>query len=161
MDCSTPGFPVFHHLPEFAQTLSWWCHPSISSSAALFSFCLQSCPASGFFPMSWLFESGGQSIGASATVLPISIQGWLISFRTDWFDLLAVQRTLKSLLQRHSYIYICIQLSPYKDTVRQIIINPISQIRRLELTKTKHLHHSHVTPVLQVLLSPSEAPCLD
>ena len=58
--------------------LSWWCHPTISSSAALFSFCLQSCPASGFFPVSWLFASGGQSIeaSASASVLPMNIQGW-------------------------------------------------------------------------------------
>ena len=47
--------------------LKWWCHPTISSSAALFSFCLQSFPASGSFPMSWLFTSGGQSIGASAS----------------------------------------------------------------------------------------------
>ena len=56
--------------------LNWWCHPSISSSVALFSFCLQSFPASGCFPMNQLFTSGGQSIGASAStsVLPNSIQ---------------------------------------------------------------------------------------
>ena len=51
--------------------------------------------------MSRLFELGGQSIGASASVLPINISR-LISFRIDWFDLLAVQRTLKSLLQHHN-----------------------------------------------------------
>ena len=45
--------------------LSWWCYPTISSSAALFSFCLQSFPASGSFPMSRLFPSGGQNIGRS------------------------------------------------------------------------------------------------
>ena len=58
--------------------LSLWCYITISSSAALFSFCLQSFPASGSFPMSWLFTSGGQTIGASAsaTVLPVNIQGW-------------------------------------------------------------------------------------
>ena len=49
--------------------------------------------------MSWLFASGGQSIGVSASVLPVNIQG---SFRIDWFDFLAVQGTLKSLLQHHS-----------------------------------------------------------
>ena len=48
--------------------LSWWCHPTISSSAALFS-CLQSFPASGSFPMSWLFASGSQSIGVSASTI--------------------------------------------------------------------------------------------
>ena len=56
--------------------LSWWCHPTISSSVVPFSFCPQSFPASGSFPMSRLFTSGGQSIGASASVLPVNIQGW-------------------------------------------------------------------------------------
>ena len=65
--------------------------------------CLQSFPASGSFPVSWLFASGGQSIvaSASATVLPMNIQGWF-PFRIDWLDLLAIQGTLKSLLQHHS-----------------------------------------------------------
>ena len=59
--------------------LSQWCHPTISSSVAPFSSCLQSFPASGSFPMSWLIALGGQSIGASAiaSVLPMNIQHWL------------------------------------------------------------------------------------
>ena len=58
--------------------LSWWCYPIISSSVGPFSFCPQSFPASGSFLMSWLFTSGGQSIGASASasVLPMNIQDW-------------------------------------------------------------------------------------
>ena len=79
MDCSTLDFPVPHHLPEFAQVHVHWISDAIqhiSSSAALFSFCLQSFPASGSFPMSQLSSSGGQSIGASASVLPKSIQSW-------------------------------------------------------------------------------------
>ena len=58
--------------------LNPWCHPTISSSVAPFSSCLQSFPASGSFPVSWLFTSGGQSIGTSAlaSVLPMNIQGW-------------------------------------------------------------------------------------
>ena len=70
-DCSTPGSPVLHHLPVSSNLcpLSW----SISSSAAPFSFCLQSFPASVSFPMSRLFTSGGQIIGASASVLPVNI----------------------------------------------------------------------------------------
>ena len=58
--------------------LSWWCHPTILSSLVLFSFCLQSFPASGSFQMSWFFTSGGQSIGVSAStsVLPMNIQDW-------------------------------------------------------------------------------------
>ena len=81
MDCSTPGLPVHHQLPEFTQNscpLSQWCHPTISSSVVPFSSCSQSFPASGSFQMSNLFPSGGQSIGASASasVLPMNIQDW-------------------------------------------------------------------------------------
>ena len=59
-------------------TLSWWCHPTILSSVVPFSSCLQSFPASGSFWVSQLTPSGGQSIGvsASASVLPVNIQGW-------------------------------------------------------------------------------------
>ena len=80
--------------------LSRWCYLNISSSVSPFSSCLQSFPTSGSFPVSQLFASGGQSIEASvsASVLPRHIQD---SFGIDWFDLLAVQRTLKSLLQHH------------------------------------------------------------
>ena len=58
--------------------LSWWCHPTISSSVIPFSSCPQSFPTAMSFPMSQLFTSGGQNIGdsASASVLPINIQGW-------------------------------------------------------------------------------------
>ena len=56
--------------------LSRWCYLTISSSAAPFSFCLQSFPAPGSFPVSWLFTLGGQSIGASASVHAKNIQGW-------------------------------------------------------------------------------------
>ena len=66
--------------------LSWWCHPAVSLCVALFSSCPQSILASGFFPMSWLFASGGQNIGASASVLPIKYSR-LISSRIDWFDI--------------------------------------------------------------------------
>ena len=57
---------------------SWWCHPAISSSVIPFSFCPQSLPASGAFPMSRLFAWGGQSIGVSAlaSVLPVNTQDW-------------------------------------------------------------------------------------
>ena len=82
--------------------LSQWCQPTISSSVVPFSFCPQSFPASGSFPVSWLFTSGGQSTGASASVLPVNEYSGLFSFRIDWLDLFAVQRTLKSLLQHHS-----------------------------------------------------------
>ena len=56
-------------------SLSWWCHPAILSCYPF--FCPQPFPASGSFPMSWLFVSGGQSIGALASVLPMNIQSWV------------------------------------------------------------------------------------
>ena len=68
--------------------LSWWCHPTISSSVMPFS-CLQSFPASGPFPMSQFFTSGGQSIGVSAStsVLPMSTQDWSLLRWTSWISL--------------------------------------------------------------------------
>ena len=77
------------------NSLSWWCHPTVSSSVVPFSSCPQSFPVSGSFPVSRLFASGGQSIGASASVLPMNIQGWFPLGLTG-FDLLAVQGTLES-----------------------------------------------------------------
>ena len=69
--------------------LSQWCHPTVSSSVVPFSSCLQSFTASGSFPMSWFFSSGGQSIGvsASASVLPMNIQDWFPLGWTGWISL--------------------------------------------------------------------------
>ena len=74
MDCSNPGLPVHHSYP-----LSRWCHPTISSSVIPFSSWLQSCPASGSFPMSQFFASSGQSIRASD-------QSFQWTFRTDFLE---------------------------------------------------------------------------
>ena len=82
--------------------LSRWCHPTVSSSVVPFSSCFQSFPASGSFPMNQFFSSGGQSISFSLSIRPSNMCSGLISFRIDWFGLLAVQGTLESLLQRHS-----------------------------------------------------------
>ena len=111
--------------------LSRWCYLTISSSAVLFSFCLQSFPISGSFPISQFFPSGGQSIGTSAlasvfpsirvfsnglalrirwpkywsfsfSISPSNKYSGLISFKIDWFDLLAIWGTLKNLLQHHN-----------------------------------------------------------
>ena len=77
-------------------------HPTISSSVIPFSSHLRSFPASGSFLMSQFFASGGQSMSFSFSINPSSDHSGLISFRMDGFDLLAVQGTLKSLLQHHS-----------------------------------------------------------
>ena len=69
--------------------LNWWCHPTISSSVVPFSSLLQSFPAPGSFPMNQLFTSGGQSIGvsASASILPMNIQGRFPLGWTGWISL--------------------------------------------------------------------------
>ena len=82
--------------------LNWWCHPTISYSVIPFSSCLQSFPASGSFPMGQFFASGGQSFGVCFNISPSSEHSGLISFRMEWLDPLAVQGTLKSLLQHHT-----------------------------------------------------------
>ena len=69
--------------------LSWWRHPTISSSVIPFYSCLQSFPASGSFPMSQFFPSGGQSIGVSASVLPVNIQDQFPLGWTGWISLLS------------------------------------------------------------------------
>ena len=96
MDCSMSSSPVLHHLPDLLKFISigWWCHPTISSSVIPFSLCLQSFPASGSFPVSWLFTSDGQSIQLQH---PSNEYSGLISFRINWFDLFAVQGTLQGL----------------------------------------------------------------
>ena len=70
-------------------SLSWWCHPTISSSVIPFSSCLQSFPASGSFPVSQFFASGDQSFGvsASASVLPMNVQDWFPLRLTGWISL--------------------------------------------------------------------------
>ena len=81
--------------------LSRWCHPTISFSVAPFSFCLQSFPASGFFPNQSAFHIRCPKYWSLSISSYIEYSG-LISFRIDWFDLLAVRGTFKSPLQHHS-----------------------------------------------------------
>ena len=89
-------------------SLSQWCHPTISSSVAPFSFYPQSFPASGSFPVTQLFPSGGQSIraSASASVLLMNIQGWFPLGMTRWISLLSkgLSRVLSSTTtQKHQF----------------------------------------------------------
>ena len=106
MDYSIPGLPVYHHLPEFTQTHVHWVGDAIQPSHPL-----SSSSPSGFnlFHHQGLFQWVGSSnqmgqstgVSASTSVLPMNTQDWS-PFRVDWLDLLAVQGTLKSLLQHHS-----------------------------------------------------------
>ena len=146
MDCSTPGFLVHHQLQELTQTHVHRIGDAIQPSHPLvpFSSCLQSFPASGSFPMSQFFTSGGKNIGISSlSISPSNEYSGLISFRMDWLDLLAVQGTLKSLLQHHSSKasilrhspFFTVQLSqPYMTTGKTIALT-----RRIFVGKIKSL----------------------
>ena len=125
--CPSPT-PRIHPNPS---PLSQWYHPTISSSVVPFSSHFQSFPASGSFQMSQLFSSGSQSIGFIFNISRSNEHPGLISFRMDWLDLLAVQGTLKSLLQQYSSkasilqrsTFFILQLShPYMTTGKAIAL---------------------------------------
>ena len=108
MDCSMLGFPVLHYLPEFVQTHVHWVDDAIQPSHPLSSLCpLLLLPS--IFPSIRVFSN--ESVlhirwpkywGFSFSISPSNEYSGLISFRMDWLDLLAVQGTLKSLLQHHN-----------------------------------------------------------
>ena len=112
MDCKMPGFPVLHYLPAFAQTHVHWIsdaiqpsHPLSPSSPLAFNL---SQHQGFFFPVSWLFTWGSQSIGAlaSASVLPMSIQGWFPLGLTGLISLLSkgLSRVFSSTtVQKHQF----------------------------------------------------------
>ena len=90
-------------------SLNQWCYPTISSSVIPFSSCLKSFPASGSFPVSQLFASDGESIGASASVLPVNIQGWFplgltgLIYLLD-LDSMGISRAFSStIVQKHQF----------------------------------------------------------
>ena len=142
-----------------------------------FSSCPQSFPASDSFPKSQFFASDGQNIGASASVLPVNILEGLISFRIDWFDLLAVQGTLKSLLQHRvskasilqCSAFFMVQLSyPYMTTgetivltrwtfvgkIMSLLFNMLSRLLIAFLPRSKHLLISWLQSPSTVILEP-------
>ena len=98
LPCPSPTLGVCSN----SHPSSWWCHPTISSSAIPFRSHRQSFPASGSFQMSQFFASGGQVLEFQLSISPSDEYSGLISFRMNWLDLLAVQKVLKSLLQHHS-----------------------------------------------------------
>ena len=105
MDCSTPGLPVHHQLPEFTQTHVHWVGDAIQPSHPLSS---PSPPTFNLFHHQGLFKWVSSSHrwpkyrSFSFNISPAREHSGLISFKMDWLDLIAVQGTLKSLLQHHS-----------------------------------------------------------
>ena len=174
--CPSPTPRVYSN--SFA--MSQWCHPTISSSVIPFFSCFKSFPASGSFQIGQLFASGGQSTGVSAStsVLPKSTQDWS---PLGWpgLDLLAVQGTLKSLLQHHSSkalilrcsAFFIVQLShPYMTTgktialtrwtfvskVRSLLFNMLSGLVITFLPRSKNLLVSCMQSPSAVVLEPKK-----
>ena len=127
--------------------------------------------------MSWLFQSCGQSTGACFSISPSNEYSGLISFRIDWFELLAVQRTLKSLLQQHSSkasilqrsAFFTVQLSlsymttgktialtrrTFVDKVMSLLFNKLSSLVMAFLPRSKHLLISWLQSPSAVILEP-------
>ena len=182
MDCSTPiflSFTISRNLLKLRSIKSMMpsnhlilCHPLLLLPSVF--------PYIRSFPVSCLFATGGQNIGASASssVLPMNIQGF-ISFKIDWFDLLAVQGTLKSLLQHHSSkastlqhsSFFMVQLShPHMTTGKTIpltrqtfvckiisqLFNMLSRFVTVFLPRRKHLLISWLQSPSSVILEPKK-----
>ena len=138
-----------------------WYYPTISSSVVPFSSCLQSFPASGSFSISQFFASSGQSIKSfSFSISPSKEYSGLIFFRMDWLDLLAVQGTLKSLLQHHNSkasilqcsAFFMVQLShPYMTTGKTIALT-----RRTSVDKVMSLLFNMLSSLIIVFLPRSK-----
>ena len=152
MDGSMPGFPVLHHLPQLVQTHVHWISDAIQTSHPLSSpspHVFNPSQLQGFsnelalhirWPKNWSF---------SFSISPSKEYSGLISFRTDWLDLLAVQRTLQSLLQHHSSeasvlwlsVFFSVQLShPYMTTRKTIKCRDITFPTKVHLVKAMVTH---------------------
>ena len=170
MDCSVPDSPVLPYLPVCSDSypLSQWCYLTISSSVTPF-FCLPPFPASGSFPVSWLFTSGGQIIAAtaSASVLPKSIQGWfplgltsLISLLSKGLYAIPQFESINSVIYRKSFVMsnyfpnnikllfvICTVLICTLIVQRQILA-PQNKLRQWQQTFSSHcIIHCHTLTV--------------
>ena len=173
MDCSTPGFPVLHHLLELAQI---HVHESVMPSNHLI-LCCPLLLLHSIFPSTRVFSDEYWSF--SFSISPSNEYSGLISFRMDWLDLIAVQGTLKSLLQHHSskasilwcLTFYMVQLSyPYMTTgktivltiqtfvgkVMSLIFNTLSRLVITFLPRSKCLSISWLQSPSAVILEPKK-----
>ena len=181
MDCSTPGLPVHHQLPESTQTHVHW---SVMPSSRLI-FChpllllLPIPPSIRVFSNESVFASGGQSIGVSAStsVLPMNIQDWFPLGSTGWIS--SQSKGFSSLLQHHSSkasilqcsAFFIVQLShPYMTTrktialtrwtfvgkVMSVLFNMLSRLVIAFLPRSKHLLNSWLQSPSAVILEPQK-----
>ena len=185
MDCSTPGLPVHHQLPEFTQTHVHWVSDAIQPSHPLSSLLL----LPSVFPSTRVFSNESalhirwlMYWSFSFNISPSNEHSGLISFRMDWLDLPAVQGTLKSLLQHHSSkisnlwqsAFFIVQLShPYVTTAKTIaltrwtfvgkvmslLFNMLSRLVVTFLPRSKHLYFHGCNHHLQWFWSPKNKVC--
>ena len=181
MDCSTPGLPVHHKLPEFTQTHFHWVSDAIQPSNPLyspFSSHLQSFSGSGSFEMSQFFASGGQSIGISASisVLPMNTFDWFPLGWTGWISLLSKKLSRvfsNTTVQKHHYFGTQFSLIPTHSNmttgktislIRQIFVGKVmsllfNKLSRLVITflpRSKHLLISWLKSPSAVILEPKK-----
>ena len=181
MDCSRPPCPsTTPRVYSNSCPLSRWCHPTISSSIIPFSSCLQSFPASRSFPNELVLQIRWPRYWSfSFNISPSNEYSGLISFRMDWLDPLAVQGTLKSLVQHHSSkasilrrsAFFIVQLSqPYMTTgktialtrwtfvgeVMSLLFNMLSKLVIAFLSRSKHLLISWLQSPSAVILEPTK-----
>ena len=165
MDCSMPGFPVHHQLLK----------STISSLVVPFSFCLQSFPVSGSFPVSQFFTSGGQRIGilASASVLPMNIPDWFSSGLTGWISLqskvlsrdFSKPHSKSSILQCSAFFMfqlsrpymtmgktIALTRQTFAGEVMSLLFNMLSRLVITFLSRSKHLLNSWLQSPSAVIL---------
>ena len=181
MDCSTPGLPAHHQLPEFTQTHVHWVDDAIQASHTL------SSPSPLTINLSSIRVFSGESVlcirwpeywSFSLSISPLYEYSGLISFRMDWLDLLAVQGTLKGLLQYHSSkawircsAFFIVQLShPYMTTGKTIALtrwtfvgklvsllyNTLARFVTAFLPRSKHLSISWLQLLSAVILRPPQ-----
>ena len=164
MDCSTPGFHIHHHLPELAQTHVHQVRDAIHTSHPLLSpsptFSLS--PNQGLFQWVSYSHQVAKYWSFSFSISPSNKYSWLIFFRVDWLDLLAVRGTLKSLPQHHSSKASVLRCSPFfmvqfwypymttgktialtrwtfVGTVMSLLFNKLSRLVITFLPRSKHL----------------------
>ena len=143
MDHSTPDLPVHHQLPELVQThvQRWhrWCHPTILPSVFPFSW-IQYFPATGSFPMSQSFTSGGQSTGASASasVLPMHTQDWfplgltgLISLQSKGLSRLLQHHCSTASIYWHSVFFMAQHSHPYMTAGKTIALTRCTFVNKV------------------------------
>ena len=168
LPCASPS----PRLCSNSHPSSRWCHPTISSSVVRFSSCLQSFPASGSFPTSQFFASGGQSIGvsASASVLSMNIQDWFPLGWTGWISLLSkgLSRVFSSTTaHKHQFFgaqSFLLSSSPsvhdywtFVGKVMSLVFNTLSRFVIAFLPRSKRLLTSWLQSPSSVVLEPKNS----